>query len=145
MELVYLVYAISLLHTTLNFIGTFIGLIITCAVIVTITRFVGFSIESWDSQRERELKSAKAAFCDKWLKRMGITLAILVPLSILIPSEKTAYMMVGAYAAQKVAENEKVQATGQKVLTIIEQKLDTYIDEGIKESQKKIGELKDKK
>ena len=57
---------------------------------------------------------------------------------ILIPSEKTAYTMVGAYAAQKVAENEKVQQMSGKVLTIIEQKLDSIIEDGIKEAQNKV-------
>jgi hypothetical protein len=57
---------------------------------------------------------------------------------ILLPTEKTAYTMVGAYAAQKVAENDKVQQMSGKVLTIIEQKLDAYIDEGIKEAEDKV-------
>jgi hypothetical protein len=57
--------------------------------------------------------------------------------TVLIPNEKTAYTMVGAYAAQKVVENNKVQDMSGKVLTIINQKLDTYIDEGIQEAEKK--------
>jgi hypothetical protein len=44
--------------------------------------------------------------------------------------------MVGAYATQKIAENDKVQETGGKVLKIINQKLDTYIDDGIAEAEK---------
>ena len=46
--------------------------------------------------------------------------------------------MVGAYAAQKVAENDKVQQMSGKVLTIIEQKLDSYIEDGIKEAEDKV-------
>lgn len=57
---------------------------------------------------------------------------------ILLPTEKTAYTMVGAYAAQKVAESDKVQQMSGKVLTIIEQKLDSYIDEGIDEAKTKV-------
>ena len=56
---------------------------------------------------------------------------------IFLPTEKTAYTMVGAYAAQKVAENDKVQAMSGKVLTIIEQKLDNDIEDGIKEAEDK--------
>jgi hypothetical protein len=63
-----------------------------------------------------------------------ITLGISSFVAILIPSEKTAYIMVGAYATQKVAENEKVQETGQKVLSIINNKLDSYVEEGIKKA-----------
>jgi hypothetical protein len=59
-------------------------------------------------------------------------------LNVLLPSEKTAYTMVAAYAAQKVAENDKVQQMSGKVLTIIEQKLDGYIEDGIKEAEAKV-------
>ena len=59
-------------------------------------------------------------------------------MAIIIPSQKTAYMMVGAYATQRVAENPKVQDMSGKVLTIIEQKLDGYIEDGIKEAEDKI-------
>jgi hypothetical protein len=65
-------------------------------------------------------------------------------LLIFIPSEKTAYTMVGAYAAQKVAENDKVQQMSGKVLTIIEQKLDGYIDEGFKEAEEKLSKSEKK-
>ena len=41
---------------------------------------------------------------------------------------------------QKIAENDKVQQTGQKVLTIIEQKLDSYVDQGVKEATKRAEE-----
>jgi hypothetical protein len=44
--------------------------------------------------------------------------------------------MVGAYATQKIAENDKVQETGSKVLAVINQKLDTYIEEGIEKAEK---------
>jgi hypothetical protein len=44
--------------------------------------------------------------------------------------------MVGAYATQKIAENDKVQETGSKVLKIINQKLDGFIDEGIEQAEK---------
>ena len=46
--------------------------------------------------------------------------------------------MVGAYTAQRVAENPKVQAMSGKVVTIIEQKLDSYIEEGIAEAEKNV-------
>lgn len=53
-----------------------------------------------------------------------VTASVLVAL---IPSEKTAWLMVGAYAGQKVAENENVQRLSGKVLVVIEQKIDSYI------------------
>lgn len=49
--------------------------------------------------------------------------------SCFIPGEKTMYTMVGAYAAEKVAQDPKVQQLSGKVLTIIETKLDDIINE----------------
>ena len=48
-------------------------------------------------------------------------------LLVFLPSEQTAYTMVGAYAAQKVVEDPKVQQLSAKVLKIVEMKLDSYI------------------
>lgn len=42
-----------------------------------------------------------------------------------------AWLMVGAYAGQKVAENENVQRLSGKVLTVIEQNVDKYTQENI--------------
>lgn len=45
-------------------------------------------------------------------------------ISVAIPSEKTAYLMVGAYATQKVAETPEAKEIGIKVLKIVNEKLD---------------------
>lgn len=66
----------------------------------------------------------------------GLIICMLVVVAI--PSEKTAYTMVGAYAAQKVAEDPKVRDMSGKVLALIEQKLDNYIDEGLKQAEQKV-------
>lgn len=64
----------------------------------------------------------------------------------LLPNEKTAYLMVGAYATQQVVESDIAGKVGNKLLdsakntteisgkivTIINQKLDAYIAEGVK-------------
>ncbi len=50
-------------------------------------------------------------------------------LAALTPSEKTAYLMLGAYATQEVVESE----FGSKVLTIINKELDKILTEEIKE------------
>ena len=67
----------------------------------------------------------------RYLKWSTITVIVASLIQVFIPSQKTAYTMVGAYAAQKVAQDDRVQETGSKVMTIINQKLDKYIDEGI--------------
>ena len=125
MDLALLVYGISLLHGIATF---FIGLTMLAGLSM-IANFIYLS-ETYDKDKidgtwKRIWKSFWVGVFAFWVL-------------ILIPTEKTAYTMVGAYAAQKVAENDKVQQMSGKVLTIIEQKLDGYIEDGIKEAEDKV-------
>lgn len=52
------------------------------------------------------------------------------------PAMMKAWLMVGAYAGQKVAENENVQRLSGKVLTVIEQNVDKYTQENIDKQTK---------
>ena len=60
----------------------------------------------------------------KWTYPTILALAVTIAL---IPSEKTAYVMVGAYAAQKIATDPKAEQVGAKVLVIINQELDKLV------------------
>lgn len=72
-----------------------------------------------------------------WVKGLLIGLALyVVVVGIFVPTQKTAWMMVGAYAAQKVVESPAMQETSGKVITIINQKLDSFIEETKKEAPK---------
>lgn len=124
MDLALLVYGISLLQG----IGTFF-VIILCLCAITMAGNFLYWIDGYGDSRTEGCKTRS------W-KAFWVAIAAFWVL-ILIPSEKTAYTMVGAYAAQKVAENEKVQQMSGKVLTIIEQKLDNIIQDGLKEVEKK--------
>lgn len=137
MDLALLVYGISVLGNISPALGILLFVSFFAFGITLIYRLAGLSIESWDSQTTIKRKMDARPAVDKWIKRIFAVFAISTVLMVIIPSEKTAYMMVGAYATQKIAENDKVQQTGQKVLTLIEQKLDTYIDEGLKQAEKK--------
>lgn len=53
---------------------------------------------------------------------------ICIPLSVLIPSEKTIYIMAGVYATEQIVTNTKVQKIGNDVLEVIESKLDKMKD-----------------
>lgn len=137
MDLVWLVYGISLLHG-------FGGILLTATIISTIAliflsiyRALECSQETWHGKLVNEHRAEKAAWAEKHIKSTFIVFIVSLTLQTFLPSEKTAYMMVGAYATQKIAENEKVQETGSKVLTIINQKLDEYVDEGIKDATEK--------
>ena len=114
MELALLVYAVSLLDGLLKF------LTIMCAVAVL--GVIASGVASLESYND-------TAAAKRWFKRSVISLAILGFLSTLIPTERTAYIMVAAYAAQKVAESPEVRDTGDKVLTLINSKLDQLIEE----------------
>lgn len=47
--------------------------------------------------------------------------------AIIVPKEKTAYMMAGAYATQRIYESPETAKLQGKVLAILNDKLDTYM------------------
>ena len=139
MDLALLVYGISLLSGFSKFF-IFIGAIAILTMIANAIYYADYG----ESGREVN-QIGKNCISRMWKAFWLVIVSALI--LILIPSEKTAYTMVGAYAAQKVSENDKVQQMSGKVLTIIEQKLDGYIDEGFKEAEEKLpkSEKKSKK
>ena len=114
MDLALLVYGISVLTQ-------FSVILIIAAVVVTIS-FIVSAMAYGGAYNKEEIITAKY-----WWKCSTVALAIVVPLLIITPSEKTMYTMVAAYAAQKVAEDPKVQQLSGKVLLLVEGKLDGYI------------------
>ena len=151
MDLALLVYAISLLEKFQVFFGFVIGTAACAALgtlIFTLDAGSGGYEYSWNLNKDGTLKEsvlAKRAAVKKTLKWSVVVLLLASFIQILIPNEKTAYTMVGAYAAQKVVENEKVAQMSGKVLKVIEQKLDSYIDDGIEEAKKKANKELDKR
>lgn len=59
-------------------------------------------------------------------------------ISVLIPPEKTIYMMAVASIAQDIASNPKTIVTMDKVYKIIDKKLEEQLLEGIDKATKKI-------
>lgn len=138
MDLALLVYIISLLGAIAPVLGVTITFTIFAIVVAMIYRFAALNIETWDSENTANRKLKMRVPLEKWIKRLfGILFATTV-LIVAIPSEKTAYMMVGAYATQKISEDEKVQVMYGKVLKIIEHKLDTYIEDGVNSTADKL-------
>lgn len=150
MDLALLVYGLSLL----NGVGTLLGITLTMLLIATgiagiftaTWKFEGDEY-SWNLNNDGTVKESimrGRLFGLKIFKFSAIGSVVLAIIMTVLPNERTAYMMVGAYATQKVAENERVQEAGKKVLTLIEQKLDAYIEEGVKNVEgKKHGKSKD--
>ena len=137
MDLALLVYGINVLGK----LGVVLGLATAFGIVVfaisTLVR-VFHTKETWDSKHDDEIKQGRRDASVTVMKYAGSIVVISILLNVILPNEKTAYTMVAAYAAQKVSENDKVQQMSGKVLTIIEQKLDGYIAEGIKEAESKV-------
>lgn len=112
MELALLVYSISLLEG----LRTFLVVAGFAAVMGTVVSGA-LTLEAYDDTTKTKL----------WFKRSIIALAVVGFTGVLVPSERTAYIMVAAYATQKVAETPEVKETGDKVLTLINSKLDQLI------------------
>lgn len=132
MDLALLVYAISLLQpidAALSFVNVSIVILVATGSFCALINAVDYSGAFW-----------------KWFRAKLVWLVVLFcvvgAIKTFIPKEKTAYMMVGAYTAQKIAQDPKVEQVGAKVLTILNQKLDSYVDEGIEaakeEAEKKL-------
>lgn len=89
------------------------------------------SSERWGQTKEEykeELKSAKG-----YSKTLLTIFCILLPIFVIIPSEKTMYLMAGGYAAQKVVQSP----IADKTLRILEDKMDSYIKEAEEKVNKK--------
>ena len=70
-------------------------------------------------------------------KKLAITAAILSLLAVFTPDEKTMYMMAGAYGTQKVIESPQGKQMADKIMTIVNAKVDEYVDEAVNGKKKK--------
>lgn len=115
MELALLVWIISILKPVTHLLGWIAALLVVIFVVMLAALADGASLKAY------------------WYWIVGTTIIVLITTATLLPSERTAYLMVGAYAAQRVAEDPKVQQISSKVLKAIELKIDGYIEEAGKE------------
>lgn len=121
--LVYLASIVDSLSIALCLIGVF-GCVLYF-LILSIMHFSNYGVKehSWESEGEIEKqKQVKNNFTKFWKLSIFI-FPILVLISILLPKEKTIYIMAGAYATEQIATNDRVQKIGSDVLEVIEGKL----------------------
>lgn len=137
MELALLVYAISLLKSLGFVLCCVIALSLVWVVISAVYYSDECTVTEYYSERANKDRRQRGQMVIRNGKRAATVGIISIVVLVLLPSEKTAYTMVGAYATQRVAEDPRVQGMSGKVLTIIEQKLDGYIEEGIAAVEKK--------
>ena len=130
MDLVWLVYLISLLDNIVPLAGVILSFTGTALIIGLI--YLSEQMPSrHDNTAEREWKVIKYAGAKKLVKKLWIAVTITCVLLIIVPSKKTAYVMVGAYAAQQLAQNEDVKTIGGKVYSIITSELDFYLEKSL--------------
>lgn len=142
MDLALLVYGISLLSGISVFFGSMMFALVT-ATIISFIHFCSWKFNSneysWDLNRDGTLKTKVAAsreFTLKVLKYCSVATVFVGVITIFIPSERTAYMMLGAYAAQKVSQDPHAQEVGEKIMKIANAKLDQYVEEAIEPKKK---------
>ena len=69
----------------------------------------------------------------KWTIPLTVIFALL---SVLLPTERTVYLMTAAYATQTIAQNDRVQKIGSDVLEVVEKKLSEMKGESSNDNSK---------
>lgn len=109
MKLALLVYLASIVGS-ISFISSFI-LVLSITAISALGVVLAFNEGNETNQLQRYFKHLSFAAIVA-----GVTCTI-------VPSEKTLYLMAGAYVTEKIASDDRVQKIGNDVLAVIESKL----------------------
>lgn len=136
MTLALIVYFASTLSKLPFMFAILAALCAGLAIVFTLRRHDVQSYKSLYGDEERTPEKLLAL--SKNTKRFATLAVTLFCLVFFIPSERTMYVMAGAYAAQQVAENPNVQRLSGKVLTVIEGKLDEIIDDNVKQVEERV-------
>ena len=139
MELALLVYFASVVESVSTLLGllAFILLSVSTAFIVTLLiGNLGVKEYSYDTEEELENEFKIKAILTKSVK-WTIPLTIIFALfSVLLPTERTVYLMTAAYATQTIAQNDRVQKIGSDVLEVVEKKLSEMKGESSNDNSK---------
>lgn len=108
--LVYLANVVENLGTALGFV--FIGLLLSLIPIGI------YTAETDNTEKGRDCAKTVVT----WM--LGILFVL-----VFIPSERTMWVMAGAYATQQVAESKEASVIFDKVNQVIHQKLDEFLTE----------------
>lgn len=117
MELAFIVYCIGILPGIAAFFGVTGG--ISLLLLLGAVFFFTVDMNSWDSKETIEGKKAgrRKALRWVWLPLLMILFAKT------IPSEKTMYTMIAAYAGQKIAETPQAQQIGNDAVDVLHELL----------------------
>ena len=126
MELALLVYFASVVGTFSGLLGLLSFLLFSVSIAFVITLLIGdLGVKKYDyatdQELENDLKIKKILIKSvKWTIPLTIIFALL---SVLLPTERTVYLMTAAYTTQTIAQNDRVQKIGSDVLEVVEKKL----------------------
>ena len=139
MELALLVYFASIVGSVSTLLGMYsavLFLVSTAFIIVLLAGNLGVKKYSCDTDQELENEMKIKSILTKSVK-LTIPFAIIFALlSVLLPTERTVYLMTAAYATQTIAQNDRVQKIGSDVLEVVENKLSEMKGEGNNDNSK---------
>ena len=120
-ELMFILYFIELLSTIDKVAYGFIFALIVLGVLSQLATMVAQDI--WATQMQDTFNK----FIKPNIKRYILVLSILLSIVILIPSERTMYIMAGLYSGDKVLDTVSQPETFQKAEQLLNRKLDKML------------------
>lgn len=120
-ELMFILYFIELLSTIDKVAYGFIFSLVVLGAISQLATMVAQGI--WDIEMQDTFKK----FIKPNIKRYILVLSILLSIVVLIPSERTMYIMAGLKTGDKVLDTVSQSETFQKAEQLLNQKLDEML------------------
>ena len=120
-ELMLILYLIELLSTIDKVAYGFIFSLVVLGAISQLATMVAQGI--WDIEMQDTFKK----FIKPNIKRYILVLSILLSIVVLIPSERTMYIMAGLHSGDKVLDTVSQPETFQKAEQLLNQKLDEML------------------
>lgn len=122
MKLALLVYLASISGQITVFFSIFGGVLIAVYAWGILYKMVTNGVYDGESPSDLEKRNSSNKIQSK-TNKLSIIGIVFIIFAILLPSEKTIYIMAGAYATEQIATNDRVQKIGSDVLEVIEGKL----------------------
>ena len=125
MELALLVYFASVVGSISTLLGMSSAVLFAVSTAFIALLFGNLGVKQhWDETEDElnnqlKIKSTLTKSI-KWTIPLAIIFALL---SVLLPTERTVYLMTAAYATQTIAQNDRVQKIGSDFLEVVEKKL----------------------
>lgn len=120
-ELMLILYFIELLSTIDKVAYGFVFSLVVLGAISQLATMVAQGI--WDIEMQDTFKK----FIKPNIKRYILVLSILLSIVVLIPSERTMYIMAGLYSGDEVLDTVSQSETFQKAEQLLNQKLDKML------------------